>query len=349
MDLFPGIEHKIKQGGRVDESEAAWLFENASDEELKGLASIVKHRYHEGGIATYLKMAIVNFTNICVARCDYCAFYKLPHEQGTYTLDEAGLLAKVRYWVEMGCTMIGFNAGFNPKLSLEDYGRLFAKVKEEFPAIQLYEMTVAEFMFYCKKDKLSYLEGAQMMQSFGSKWIPGGGAEVLDENFRDRHSPGKYKVKDYFTAQGDILSTGLRSTATMCIGFDETLTERLNHLRTLRLAQDQWQGAIPSFLCWTYKPYNTRFGGQEISTKEYLRWLAVCRIYLDNIKNIRTSVLTKNEDALIGLDYGANDFDLPTEDEVTVKAGAEISQDFEGVLNAGRKLGYTLIHRLPLV
>ncbi len=334
-------------GERISVQEAIYLHNHASDEELQALAQKTRDKYHSPKTATYLKMAIVNFTNICVARCDYCAFYKLPHEKDTYTLSADELLAKVKQWTDLGCTMIGFNAGFNPKLTLEDYGRLFAQVKETFPDIQLYEMTVAEFMFYCKKDKLSYLEGAQKMRSFGTKWIPGGGAEVLDENFRARHSPGKYKVKDYFAAQEGILEAGLRSTATMCIGFDETLEERMNHLSALREHQDRWGQAIPSFLCWTYKPYNTRFGGQEITTKEYLRWLAISRIFLDNIANIRTSVLTKNEDALIGLNYGANDFDLPTEDEVTRKAGAFISQDFEGVLGAGRALGYNLVHRAP--
>ena len=112
------------------------------------------------------------------------------------------------------------------------------------------------------------------------------------------------------------------STATMVIGFDESLEERFSHLDRLRRFQDETSGGLTSFLCWSYKPYGNQLGGKEIETSEYLRWLAISRIYLDNIKHIRTSVLTKNEKALDGLLYGADDFDLPTEDEVTQKAGA---------------------------
>jgi cyclic dehypoxanthinyl futalosine synthase len=125
----------------------------------------------------------------------------------------------------------------------------------------------------------------------------------------------------------------------MVIGFDESIEERLEHLERTRQFQDE-TGGLASFLCWTFKPYFTQIGGIEISTAEYLRHLALCRIYFDNIPRIRTSVLTQNQRALEGLDYGADDFDLPIEDEVTQKAGATISLDFERILNYARELGY---------
>jgi cyclic dehypoxanthinyl futalosine synthase len=104
---------------------------------------------------------------------------------------------------------------------------------------------------------------------------------------------------------------------------------------------------MPSFLCWTYKPWNTDLGGGEISLQAYLRWLAISRIYLDNFEHIRTSVLTRNADALMGLKYGADDFDLPTEDEVTQKAGATISHDFQAILDTARGLGMDAVQRPP--
>jgi cyclic dehypoxanthinyl futalosine synthase len=134
----------------------------------------------------------------------------------------------------------------------------------------------------------------------------------------------------------------------MVIGFDESLEERINHLERLRRFQDDENRRLSSFLCWTYKPYSTELGGQELPLRDYLRWLAISRIFLDNFVNIRTSVLTRNEDALLGLKFGANDFDLPTEDEVTQKAGATISHDFERILASGRKLGFELVNRPPL-
>ena len=206
-------------------------------------------------------------------------------------------------------------------------------------------------MFTCKLSKVSYEEGAKILAKSGTRWITGGGAEILDDDFRRRHSPGKYTVRDYFEAQKAVLSAGIGSTATMVIGFDETLAERLNHLESLRDFQDEVDGGLTSFLCWTFKPYNnelgSKLGSEEVSSREYLRWLAVSRIFLHNFKHIRTSVLTKNEAALIGLNYGANDFDLPTEDEVTQKAGASISTEFQRILKTAADLGYKAVHRSP--
>jgi cyclic dehypoxanthinyl futalosine synthase len=128
------------------------------------------------------------------------------------------------------------------------------------------------------------------------------------------------------------------------IGFDETLDERLEHMERTRAFQDETQG-LASFLCWTFKPYFTQIGGIEITTAEYLRHLALCRIFFDNISRIRTSVLTQNQRALDGLNYGADDFDLPIEDEVTQKAGATISLDFERILDYARELGFTPEYR----
>ena len=217
-----------------------------------------------------------------------------------------------------------------------------------YPDLEFFEMTVAEFMFACKIAKISYDEGARILSEVGTRWVTGGGAEVLDEAFRKRHSPGKYKVWDYYKAQRAILDAGMGSTATMVIGFGESLDERLNHLAGLRDFQDSVNGRLASFLCWTYKSYGNALGGSEIGNDEYLRWLAVSRLYLDNFVHIRTSVLTKNEGALEGLRYGANDFDLPTEDEVTQRAGAHVSHAFLDVLRHAEQLGFRVVHRKGL-
>jgi len=344
------ITSKIENLERITADEAAYLWTSASDQELQALASRVKTRWHDAQSGTYLIMAILNYTNICVAKCDYCAFYRLPHQDGTYLLNFKQICERIDACLSWGGTLVAFNGGFHPKLKIQDYAELFSQIREKYQdKIEFFGMTVAEFMFACKVSKVPYKEGAKLLASMGSNWVTGGGAEILEDGFRMRHSPGKFKVADYYDAQKAILDNGLGSTATMVIGFDETLEERLTHLKTLRDFQDrqreQNKPGLPSFLCWTYKPYNTELGGKELDTQSYLRWLAVCRIYLDNIETIRTSVLTKNEDALLGLEYGANDFDLPTEDEVTEKAGATISKDFESILEFGRSRGLSLTHR----
>jgi cyclic dehypoxanthinyl futalosine synthase len=343
------LRARLLAGGRADIAEAGRLFTEASDDQLQALAALVRGRYHAPGVATYLVMAIINTTNVCVARCDYCAFYKLPGQQGSYLLSYEQLCERIDALRSLGGTLVGFNGGFHPDIRIEDYAELFAKLRARYAAdaIEFYEMTVAEFMFVTKRTGLPYAEGARRFAAAGTRWITGGGAEILADSFRLRHSPAKYKVEDYLSAQRAILDAGLGSTATMVIGFDESLAERLSHIERLRRFQDEVNGRLSSFLCWTYKPYHTAAGGQEVSTAEYLRWLAVCRIYLDNIRHLRTSVLTRNADALLGLAYGANDFDLPTEDEVTTKAGATISHDFEALLDSARALGFTVTRRAP--
>lgn len=335
------LREKIVTHTPLSRAEALWLYQQASLEELSDLASISRAHYHPPSEATYLIMGIINYTNVCVARCDYCAFYRLPHEKDSYLLSLEQLCQRIDQLAALGGRMVSFNGGFHPKLRLHDYAELFAELHKRYPTFTIYAMTVAEFMFACKTSKLSYDAGAALLREAGCRWVTGGGAEILDDGFRRRHSPGKYTVADYFTAQAALLAAGLGSTATMVIGFDESLEERLNHLESLRAFQEAHERRLVSFLCWTYKPWNNRLGGQEISSEEYLRWLAICRLYLHNFKHIRTSVLTRNEDGLQGLKFGANDFDLPTEDEVTQKAGATISHDFESILAAARAQGFT--------
>ena len=293
-------------------------------------------------------MAIINYTNICVADCDFCSFFRFPYQKDTYLLTTAQVLARIEHFLTLDTDLIAFNGGFNPQLKIADYARLFAEIHATYGhKLTFYEMTVAEFMFACKISRLTYTRGAEILQQAGTTWITGGGAEVLTDSFRRRHSRGKYTVSDYYRAQEAILATGIGSTATMVIGFDESLHERLQHLDQLRRFQTRNANRLTSFLCWTYKPENNRLGGKEIESLEYWRWLAICRIFLDNFVHIRTSVLTKNEDALQGLNFGANDFDIPLEDEVTQKAGAIIAADYRPTLDFARKIGHHPILRQP--
>lgn len=286
-------------------------------------------------------MRIINYTNVCVAQCDYCAFYKLPGQDGGYVLSHEAVFAKLDELIALGGDLAAFNGGFNPHLPLSYYCDLFAAIRARYgDTVEFYALTIAEFLYLADHAKLSFAEAAQRLKGAGVRWITGGGSEILTEEFRARHSKFKYTVAEYFEAQRAIIEAGLKTTATMVIGFDESIDERLEHLERTRQFQDE-TGGLASFLCWTFKPYFTQIGGIEISTAEYLRHLALCRIYFDNIPRIRTSVLTQNQQALGGLNYGADDFDLPIEDEVTQKAGATISLDFERILAYARELGFS--------
>jgi cyclic dehypoxanthinyl futalosine synthase len=332
----------------VDEARELWL--EASDDELQRLAAEARARFHEPGRATYMVMRIINYTNVCVAQCDYCAFYVLPNQDGGYVLSRQQVFEKIDELLEFGGDLVAFNGGFNPKLPLEYYCDLFASVRERYgDRVEFYALTIAEFVFLADRAGLSFAETAARLRDAGVHWVTGGGSEILTEDFRARHAKFKYTVREYLEAQRAVIESGMKTTATMVIGFDETLDERLEHLQRTRDFQDACLGdglaGVFSFLCWTYKPYGTAFGGREIDAHEYRRHIALSRIFLDNVKHVRTSVLTQNEDAFRALDFGADDFDLPIEDEVTQKAGARIDLDLEGLLAVPRSLGYEVTYR----
>jgi cyclic dehypoxanthinyl futalosine synthase len=339
------IRAAVHAGRRITVSEAKFLWQHASNADLQELAAIVRARFHAPHACTYMVMRIVNYTNVCVAQCDYCAFYRLPGQPGGYVMDQPQVFAKLDELLALGGDLAAFNGGFNPALPLSYYCDLFAAIRARYgDAIEFYALTIAEFLYLADHAKLPLAAAAAQLKAAGVRWITGGGSEILTEAFRARHSKFKYTVAQYFEAQRAILDAGLKTTATMVIGFDESLDERLEHLDRTRRFQDE-TGGLASFLCWTFKPYFTTIGGIEISTGEYLRHLALSRIFLDNVPRIRTSVLTQNERALEGLLYGADDFDLPIEDEVTQMAGATVSLQFDKILDYARTLGFTPTYR----
>ncbi len=338
---YASIREKILGGLRIDRPEAEWLWKNASNAHLIELASAVRDRYHEPNKATYLLMRIINYTNVCVAKCDYCSFYRLPNSPEGYVKTNEWIFECIDELVALGGELFGFNGGFNPQLKIGYYLDLFGSIRKKYgDSIEFYALTVVELLYIARLCKLPVSEVVTELKKAGVRWVTGGGAEILSDPFRERHSPLKYTVQEYLDTQRQIIEGGLRTTATMVIGFDETLEERLDHLEAVREFQDATGGGLFSFLCWTYKPYNNELGGTEIASEEYLRHLALCRIFFDNIKHIRTSVLTQNANALKGLRFGADDFDVPWEDEVTQKAGAVIEQNVDKVLGYARAEGF---------
>ena len=226
-----------ERAARVEE--AARLWHEASDDELRELALATRARWHEPDHATYMVMRIINYTNVCVAQCDYCAFYVLPGQPGGYVLDREDVFAKIDALLEVGGDLVGFNGGFNPKLPLDYYCDLFAAVRERYgDRVEFYALTIAEFLYLADRADLSYADAAARLRDAGVHWVTGGGSEILTEDFRDRHAKFKYTVAEYFEAQRAIVESGMRTTATMVIGFDETLDERLEHLQRTRDFQD---------------------------------------------------------------------------------------------------------------
>ena len=193
----------------VDEARALWL--DASDEELKARAQAVRDRFHEPNRATYMVMRIINYTNVCVAQCDYCAFYVLPNQDGGYVLSRDEVFAKIDDLLETGGDLVAFNGGFNPKLPLDFYADLFAAVRERYgDRVEFYALTIAEFVYLADRAGLSYADAAARLRDAGVHWVTGGGSEILTEDFRKRHAKFKYTVREYFEAQRAIVESGMR-------------------------------------------------------------------------------------------------------------------------------------------
>ena len=178
--MLESIRQTVATRTRLSTEQAAWLWQHADDAQLCALASEVRARYHAPDQATFLIMAIVNYTNVCVARCDYCAFYRLPKHPETYLLSLEQVCARIDDLLALNGTLIGFNGGFHPKLKIQHYAELFAAVRERYPDLEFYEMTVAEFMYSCKVSRISYAEGARILKEHGTRWVTGGGGRTAE-------------------------------------------------------------------------------------------------------------------------------------------------------------------------
>jgi cyclic dehypoxanthinyl futalosine synthase len=334
---------------RISDTEALELFQTADLATLQGLATAAKQRLHPTpeSQASYLIMRIVSLTNVCVADCSYCAFYRHLGDKGAYVLTHDQIFTKVDELVARGGTMVAMEGGFHPKLKVEHYEDLFRAMRTRYgDRIEIYGPTIVEAIWIAKSSKISLEDCLKRLMAAGLRWIPGGGAEILTDTWRKKLSPNKYSVEEYLNGMRTAQRLGMGTTATMVIGFGETYDARVEHLRHIRTLQDE-TGGFASFLLWTYQAQNTALGGAVTSNDDYLRTVAISRLYLDNIPHLRASVLTQHQNGPEALLYGANDFDIPLEDQVTQLAGAKIEQNLEQVLGWVRDRGLTATKRAP--
>lgn len=334
---------------RLTDITALELFKSADLPTLQKMATVAKQHLHPHPAeqATYLIMRIVSLTNVCVADCSYCAFYRRPGDKDAYVLTQDQIFSKVDELVERSGTMVAMEGGFHPKLKVEHYETLFRAMRARYgDRIEIYGPTIVEAIWIAKSSKISLEDCLRRLMAAGLRWIPGGGAEILTDEWRKKLSPNKYSVADYIEGMRTAQRLGMGTTATMVIGFGEPYDARVEHLRHIRDLQDE-TGRFASFLLWTYQSQNTALGGAVTSNEDYLRTVAIARLYLDNISHIRASVLTQGPGGPEALLYGANDFDIPLEDQVTQLAGATIENNINRVLGWVRERGLTPTPRTP--
>lgn len=317
------IAEKVFQGKRIDKDEALHLFKHANLLELSTLANRRRQDKVPGNVVTYVVGRILNYTNVCWVRCKFCAFYRVPgHDEG-YLHSDDEILAKVRDTVEQGGVEILFQGGLNPKLKIDYYEGIFRKIKAEFPEVILHALSPAEIIYIAHISKLSLKACLERLKAAGLHSIPGAGGEILVDRVRKIIAPYKDTTDEWLACMRTASSLGIRSTASMMFGHVETLEDRVEHLARIRDLQDECS-PFRAFIAWNFQPEDTNLPiPVKASGSDYLRTVAVARIFLDNIDNLQVSILTQGPKiAQLALGYGANDFgSVMIEENVVSAAG----------------------------
>jgi cyclic dehypoxanthinyl futalosine synthase len=334
--MLSAIADNVRAGGRVSANEALELYHHAPLTLLGELADNIRARKHPDGVVTYIIDRNVNYTNVCVARCKFCAFYRPVGSSEGYTLGFEEIAAKIEETIALGGGQLLLQGGHNPDIPIEWYEDLFRRVKARFPAFRLHALSPPEVIHISRLSQLPIPTVIARLIAAGLDSIPGGGAEILVDRVRKiLNCYNKATADEWLGVMREAHRAGLRTTATMMYGTVETIEERLEHLFRLRDVQDE-TGGFTAFITWSYQPQHTELGGTEATGVDYLRTLAIARLVLDNFDNLQASWVTQGgKVGQLSLAYGANDMgSVMIEENVVRAAGAEYCMDeFEVVRN----------------
>jgi cyclic dehypoxanthinyl futalosine synthase len=322
MPRLEAVRGKVQGGERLSREEGVFLLRDADLLELGMLADTVRWRLHPEPTVTYIIDRNINYTNVCSAQCAFCAFYRdLPSKEG-YVLTKAELASKIEETIALGGRQILLQGGLHPDLGIEYYEELFRWIKATYP-IWIHGLSPAEVKHIERVSSLTTEEALKRLMAAGLDSIPGGGAEVLSDRVRGIIGIAKGSTGDWLQVMETAHGLGMKTTATMMFGHVETLEERVDHLLHLRELQDR-TGGFTAFIAWTFQPANTAIGGDEVTSFQYLRTLAVARVVLDNFPNVQASWVTQGgKIGQVSLRFGANDFgSLMIEENVVSAAGA---------------------------
>ena len=289
-------------------------------------ADAVRKKLHPEGVVTYVIDRNINYTNLCTEYCTFCAFYapvKGPGRAKGYVLDYEVIYDKIRETVELGGTGVLMQGGLNPDLPLEWYEKLMRGIKQRFPRVHLHCFSASEILFFAEISRLSLRDTIARLRDAGLDSIPGGGAEILDDEVRYKVARLKCLTEDWLRVHRTAHQLGMRTTATMMFGCGEKLEHRINHFQHVYDLQEE-TGGFTAFIPWTFQPQNTALGGRgwdEATSVEYLKTLAIARLFLTNIKNVQASWVTQGLKVLqLGLRFGGNDVGSVMLEENVVKA-----------------------------
>lgn len=340
-------------GERLTPEEGLSLLESHDLVAIGAAADAVTRRLHPEPYRTYNIDRNINYSNVCAAVCDFCAFYRPLKHAEAYVLSTDEILQKIQETVDLGGDQILMQGGLHPTLPFDWYLDLLKAIKSAFPQVNVHGFSPPELHHFTKiaKQPLETVLGRLRDAGLGS--LPGGGGEILVDRVRSMITRGKVLTDDWLNVHRVWHKLGGKSTCTMMFGHVETLAERIEHLERLRELQDE-TGGFTAFICWTFQPpthapwFDNRKDGVDMSTMpeagafEYLKTQAVARLYLDNIPNIQSSWVTQGEKiGGLALLFGANDMgSLMIEENVVAQAGTVYHLTLETIRRLIREAGY---------
>jgi cyclic dehypoxanthinyl futalosine synthase len=327
----------------ISRQEALDLFRS---DDLIGIgmaADAIRRQWHPEGVVSYIIDRNINYTNFCTEYCSFCAFYRPPGHAEGWVLPAETIYQKIQETIDLGGTGVLMQGGLHPDLKIEWYEDLFRGIKQRF-RIHLHCLSAPEVANIAEVSGLSLRDTIARLMDAGLDSIPGGGAEILDDDVRHRIARLKCRTGEWIDVHRTAHQLGMRTTATMMFGCGETIEQRLNHLERVRDLQEE-TGGFTAFIPWTFQRENTslgRFVKEEATAVEYLQTLAVSRIYLENFENVQASWVTQGlKTCQLGLRFGGNDVgSIMIEENVVSAAGAHHRASEEELRRIIRDAGF---------
>lgn len=336
------IDHILESavnGERISLEDCIQLYKSDEVEKMGEAANKIMLKWHPEPITTFIIGRNINYSNVCDTYCRFCAFYRPPGHPEGYVLDNEEIFKKIQETIDVGGTEILMQGGTHPDLPFSYYTDLLREIKKRFD-ITMHSFSPAEIYKMVEVSGLTLEEVLTQLKEAGLDSLPGGGAEILTDETRNRVSKIKTSWQDWIKCMQTAKKVGMHTTATMVIGLGETLEERALHLQRIRDAQDE-SDCFLAFISWTFQPDNTNLKGVRLSPREYLKNVAISRIFLDNIPNFQSSWVTMGpEVGKQSLSYGCNDFgSTMMEENVVSAAGTTFKVNTEQIIRLIREAG----------
>ncbi|HEY1977787.1 MAG TPA: cyclic dehypoxanthinyl futalosine synthase [Candidatus Baltobacteraceae bacterium] len=346
MSSLADLLDRAATGGRLTFDEGVRIYNEADLHDLGAAAHARRMQLYPSNVVTYVIDTTINYTNVCNVHCTFCAFFRPENHKEGYTMSHDKVLERVKFAADQGATQIMIQGGVNPELRLDWFETLFERVQREYPGVDIHSLSVSEIVGLASVEEMPTREVLARLKAAGMKSLPGAGAEILVERVRKRISARKVQPDRWLGVMREAQQLGMPTTATMMFGSIETAEERVEHMHVLRELQDE-TGGFTAFIPWYYVPFKTPLRGREATGLEYLRVLAVSRLYMDNFPHLQASWLTPGlKMGQLALFYGCDDMGgTIIEEQVVHDAGSTNEATRRDLENLIRTAGFVPVIR----